>query len=71
MPRINAFSRNVNSISLKIFPTVTGIQKFERKRNKLSGERQSPREFIKMQKDVSLRLILKDKGGNQECLPFC
>ena len=24
-----------------------------------------------MWKDVSVRLILKDKGGNQYCLPFC
>ena len=26
MPRINAFSRNVNSINLKIFPTRGGIK---------------------------------------------
>ena len=30
MPRINAFSRNMNSITLKIFPTNGGIEKFER-----------------------------------------
>ena len=34
MPRINAFSRNVNSINLKIFPKDGGIQKFDRKFNK-------------------------------------
>ena len=31
-----------------------------------SGERQGTREFIEIWKDVSFRLILKDKGGNQD-----
>ena len=50
---------------------------FERKFNNHSGERErerereSPREFIKKWKNVFLRLILKDKGGNQDYLPFC
>ena len=39
MLRINAFSKNVNSINLKILPTHGGIQKFERKFNKHSAER--------------------------------
>ena len=34
-------------------------------------ERQSPREFIEIWKDVSLTLILKDKGSSQDCSPFC
>ena len=38
-PRTNAFSRNVNSITLKHFPIHGGIQTFERKFNKHSGER--------------------------------
>ena len=71
MPRINAFSRNQYSINLKIFPTHGREQKFDRNFNKYSGERKSPREFIETWEDVSLRLILKDKGGNQDCLPFC
>ena len=38
-PRINAFTRNVNSVSLKIFPTHGGVLKFEGKFNNHSGER--------------------------------
>ena len=34
-------------------------------------ERESPRECIEIWKNVSFGLILKDKGGNQDCLPFC
>ena len=45
-PRINAFSRNVNSINLTIFCMNGRIQTFERKLRKQSGERQGPREFI-------------------------
>ena len=40
MPRINAFSRNVNSINLKVFPTHSGISKFETKFNNHSGGRE-------------------------------
>ena len=72
MPRFNAFSGNVSTINLEIFPTTWwNIYKFERKFNKHSGERKSPKEFIEISKDVSLRLILKEKGGNQHCLPIC
>ena len=39
MRRINAFSRNVNSINLKMFHTYGRIKKVERKFNKHSGER--------------------------------
>ena len=39
--------------------------------NKRSGNSQNPREFIEIRKGVSLRLILKVKGGNQDFLPFC
>ena len=45
-PRINAFSRNVNSINLTVFCIHGRIQTFERKLRKQSGERQGPREFI-------------------------
>ena len=34
-------------------------------------DRQNLKEFKKIWKDVSLRLILKDKGGKQHCLPVC
>ena len=73
MPRINAFTRNLNSINLGIFPTHGGIEKFERKFKKHSGERDKALGSwcILVSKDVSLRLILKDKGGNQDCLPLC
>ena len=46
-PRINAFSRNVNSINLTTW--IQGrIQTFERKLRKQSGKRQGPREFIEI-----------------------
>ena len=47
-PRINAFSRNVNSINSTIFCIHGRIKTFERKLRKQSGERQSPREFIEI-----------------------
>ena len=34
-------------------------------------DRQNLKEFKKIWKDVSLRLILKDNGGKQHYLPFC
>ena len=71
MPRIYAFSRNVNSINLNTFPIHGGVKKFERKFNNNSGERDKAIDSLqKYKKGVSLRLILKDKGGNQDCLPF-
>ena len=39
MCRFNAFFRNVDIINSKIFPTHGGINKFERKFSKHSGER--------------------------------
>ena len=71
MPWINTFSRNVNSINLKIFPTWWNIKVWEKIQQEFRRERKSPREFIEIWRDVSLRLILKDKGGNQYCLSFC
>ena len=41
-----------------------------RKFRKHSGGRSSPKEFKEIWKEISLRLILKDKGGEQHCLPF-
>ena len=64
----NAFSRNVNTINLKIFPTHGGIYNIF---NKYSGERWNPNEFKGIWKEVSLRLILKDKHGKQHCCSFC
>ena len=37
--------------------------------NKNSGE--IPKEFKEIWKDVTLGLILKDKGGKKHCLPTC
>ena len=67
---LGAFSRNVNTINLKLFPTHSGIYKLERN-NKHSEEIWNPKEFKEIWKDVSLKLILKDNGGKQYCLPFC
>ena len=39
MSKFSAFSRNANTINLKIYPTHGGIYKFERKFTKQSGER--------------------------------
>ena len=52
----------------------TSILKREREKDRETErdrERESPREFIDVWKDVSLRLILKDKGGKRDCLQFC
>ena len=38
MPKFNVFSRNANTINLKIYPTHDGICKFEKKFTKHSGE---------------------------------
>ena len=78
MARINAFSGNVTPLVSKfslhmveykcLRENSTTILERERERER---ERESPREFIKKWKNVFLRLILKDKGGNQDYLPFC
>ena len=65
MPRFNTFSRNASTINLKFFPNHGEIYRFERKFKKHSGER--VKEFIEIWKDVSLRLIFRDKGGNRHC----
>ena len=56
----------------KIFPTHGGIYKLEKIQQALwqSLERWIPKEFKEIWKDVSSRLILKDKGGKQHCSPF-
>ena len=46
MNRINAFSKNVNSINLKIVSTHDGTKKIERKFNKHSGEGCKARESL-------------------------
>ena len=72
MPQFNAVSRNVHIINLKSFPTHGGLFKFwKNSTNVLDREIWNPKEFIEIRKDVSLKLILKDKGGNQYSLPFC
>ena len=53
---------------MKISLNHSSIYKFERKFNNHSGdwrEDKAPKNFIELWKDVSLRLILKDKGGNR------
>ena len=42
-----------------------------RKFSKHFGERTNSKGFKEIRKDVFLRLILKDNGGKQPCLPFC
>ena len=49
MPQINAFSRNVNSINLKVFPTWWNIKGSEKIQQALWRERQGPREFLEGQ----------------------
>ena len=44
-----------------MFSTYGGLYKFGGKFNKHFGERKIPKELIKILKNVSLRLILKDK----------
>ena len=62
IPRINAFSRNVNSTNLKIFPTHGGIFKFERKFNKHSGEREREREREIKSQGVILEANVEGQG---------
>ena len=50
MPRFNGFSRNVNTINLKILPTYSGIYKFVRTFSKHSGERKSPMSLQKYER---------------------
>ena len=69
MHGFNAFSSNVSTINWKNFPTHVGIYKLETSTSIL--ERQKPKEFKEIWKDVSLRLILKDKGRKKHCLPIC
>ena len=59
-----------DSINSKIFPLIMEYAN-KRKFNKDSGERKSLKEFKEIWKDVSLKIILKDKSGKQHCLPFC
>ena len=54
-----------------IFHTWWNIEVWEKIQQVFWRGRQSPREFLEIWKDVSLRLIVKDKGGNRDCLPFC
>ena len=55
----DAFSRKVNTIKLKVFAKNGGIYKFERKFKKHSRERErdKPKEFVEIWKDVFLWLI--------------
>ena len=63
--RFNVFYRNVNNITLKIFPRYGRIYKFEREFNKYFGEtfwRKSQGVYRNMNKCI-LRIILKNKCG--------
>ena len=71
MYRFNAFSGNVNTVNLITFTTRVGIYNFERISTSNLGREINPKEFIEVWKDASLRLILKEKGRNQLCLPWC
>ena len=57
MPRINAFSRNVNS-NLK--ENSTSIL-----------EREIKLKILEIKHSGDKDKVLKDKGGNQDYLPFC
>ena len=70
MHKFNAFSGNVNTINWKFFPTHGGMYKLEKIQQAFWREI-NPKEFKEIWKDASLRLILKDKGGKQYCLPIC
>ena len=60
--RFNACSRNVNTTSFKIFPHL--VEQTCLRENSISIlERESPKEFIEIWKNISLRLILKGKSG--------
>ena len=79
MSTFNSFSRNgnVNTINLKKKnhqcwnkQVWEKIQHAVQNSTFNSGERKCPKEFTKIWKDLSLRLLFKDKGGNQYCLRF-
>ena len=61
MIRFNAFSRIVNTMNLKIFPTHNEIYKLERKFNTYSGH----------MKGCSCQANLEGQGRYLHCLPFC
>ena len=63
--RFNAFSRNVNTIYWTTFSTDSGIYKLEKIQQAFW------REFVEIWKDLSMRLIFKDKGGKQPFLSLC
>ena len=70
MYRFNAFSRNVNTTTWKIFPTQVGIYKAE-KIQQTFWRYKTLRSLKKYERMYPLRLILKDKGGKKYCLPIC
>ena len=64
IPKLNAFSRKVNNINLKNFSYIWwSIQVWEKIQQGFWRE-VKPKEFIDIWKNVSLRQILKDKGGS-------
>ena len=69
MHRFNAFSRNVDTINWNFFPTYVRIYKSEKIQQ--AFWRLNPKKFKEVWKNVSLTLILKDKGGKQHCSPIC
>ena len=46
--RFKAFSKNVNTMNFKTFPTHDGVCQFEGKYSKYSGEKEIPKEFLKL-----------------------
>ena len=65
MHKFNTFSRNLNVINLKIFPTHGRICKLEK-----VLERYKTLRSLKKYERMYPRLILKDKGDKQHCLLF-
>ena len=61
------FSNNLNTINLNPSFHYEAIYRFQRKLNKITGDRST-----EIWEDVSLRVFLKYQGGNQYFwLPFC
>ena len=70
IPRINAFCRNLSFINSKCSPHMMECKIWEKIQPAFRREIKHYGVYRNM-KGVSLRLVLKNKDGNQDCLPFC
>ena len=68
MPRINGFSRNMNSI--KFSHTGWNIKVWEKIQQAFWGEIK-PDVVYRHMKGGIIEANLRDKDGDQDCLPFC